>query len=175
MLRASSRGQLAATVVAGALLAAACGGSSTPTTTAAPLAVATVEKAIEQTIHAQHHVSTIVTCPTGVPRQAGYQFVCTAALDVGTYPVNVREVNAQGSVAYANSAPLVLLDSHTIAAAIADAIKSKRHEKATVTCPTTILEAKNLTFTCTAKLKHSGGTFRVTETNKNGSVTFAAI
>ena len=181
-LRALGRNHLAAVVVAsGALVAAACGGSSgtsstsTTTTAGPPLAVATVEKAIQQTIQKQHGVTTVVTCPAGVPRESGYQFVCTASLDVGAYPVKVREVNARGSVSYANSAPLVVLDSHRIERAIADAVRAKRHEKSTVTCPATILEAKGLRFTCTAKLKKGVGTFLVTETDAKGGVSFAGL
>ena len=178
-LRTSSRGRLAAIIVAGGMLAAACGGSggtsSSTTTTSVPLGLATVEKAIEQTIKAGHHITTHVTCPAGVPQQSGYRFVCNAALDVGTYPVKVLETNARGGVSYANSAPLVVLDSHRIGLAIADAIRKKRHEKATVTCPAQILEAKGLKFTCTAKLKKGSGSFVVTETDAQGNVSFAGL
>ncbi len=180
MLHTSRRGSLAAIVTAGALLAAACGGSgggsTTSTTTGGvPLALAPVEKAIEQTIKKQHGVATVVTCPAGVPREAGYQFACSAGLDVGAYPVYVHEVNAQGAVRYANSAPLVTLDSHRVEVAIADAVRKKRHEVSTVSCPATILEAKGLRFTCTAQLKKGAGTFIVTETDARGSVSFAGL
>jgi len=179
IFRAPRRRHLAAaTVAAGALLAAGCGGSSSTTTTTssgAPLAVASVEKAIQQTIQKQHGVTTVVTCPANAPRQAGYRFDCTAALNVGTYSVSVRELNTRGGVSYSNSKPLNILNSHRIELAIEDAVHSKRHVKTTATCPAAILEAKGLKFTCTAKLKTGAASFLVTETDNNGHVSFIGL
>lgn len=177
ILRALGRPRLAAVVVAaGALVAAGCGSSSTNTTTAAPkLAVTSIEKAISQTIHKQHGITTVVTCPKNAPRKAGYQFYCTAALDAGTYAVVVRELNARGGVAYSNSTPLNVLDSHRIALAITETVRSKRHLTAAVTCPASILQAKGLKFTCTAKIKNGTASFLVTETDAKGHVSFVGL
>jgi hypothetical protein len=168
----------AAAVAAGALLAAGCGGSSNTTTTTSsgtPLAVATVEKAIQQTIQKQHQVTTVVTCPTNAPQQTGYHFNCTAALDVGTYTVSVLELNARGGVSYSNNTPLNILNSHRIEVAIQEAVHTQKHVKTTATCPATILEAKGLQFTCTAKIKKGIASFRVTETNNTGHVNFVGL
>jgi hypothetical protein len=178
-LRAPRHGLLTAcAIAASALLVAGCGGSSSPkttTTSGSPLAVTTIERAIELSIQKQHGVATVVTCPTNAPRRAGYRFTCTAALDVGTYPVSVLEVNARGGVTYSNSAPLDVVDSSRVAKAIEDSIRSQRRLSAAVTCPATILEAKGLTFTCTAKTRKGTGAFRVTETNSYGHVTFVGL
>ena len=176
---ALGRRHLAALAVAGgALLAAGCGGSSSTTTTTSsgsPLAVASVEKAIQQTIQKQHAITTVVTCPTNAPRQTGYRFDCAAALNVGTYTVSVLELNARGGVRYSNSKPLNVLDSHRIQLAIQDAVRSKRHVNTTATCPAAILQAKGLTFTCTAKIKKGVASFRVTQTDNNGHITFIGL
>jgi hypothetical protein len=164
-------------VVAGALLAAGCGGAASTTTTSSkpPLAVASIEKAIQQSIHTQHGITTVVTCPTNAPRKTGYRFYCTAALDAGTYAVVVRELNTRGGVSYSNSAPLNVLDSHRIALAITEAVRSKRHLKATVTCPASILQAKGVKFTCRAEIKKGAASFLVTETDSHGHVSFIGL
>jgi hypothetical protein len=176
--RAPKRRHLVAvTVAAGALLAAGCGGSSNSTTTSSgsPLAVASIERAIEESIQKQHDITTVVTCPANAPRKAGYRFDCTAALDVGAYSIGVLELNARGGVRYSNSAPLNVLNGHRIALAIADAVQGKRHLKATVTCPVSILQAKGLKFKCAAKIKKGVGFFLVTETDAKGHVSFVGL
>ncbi len=168
------RAGLGAIVAAGALLAGACGGASITSTTASgsPLAVATIERAIQQSILKQHGISTVVSCPTNAPQQTGYRFNCSAALSVGTYPVTVLELNARGGVSYSNSTPLRVLNSRGVATAIELAIRRERHLKAKVICPAAILQAKGLTFTCTAQTKKGIGPFTVTETDSNGHVRF---
>lgn len=157
-----------------ALLGTACG-SSNSTPASRTLNAAPVERAIEQSILKQRGVSTQVACPADAPLQTSYQFVCLAHLDVGSYPVTVIELNANGGVKYANSAPLRTLDPRKIVTAIEAAILRKKHLRSTVTCPATILQAKGLTFECAARTRLGLGQFSVTETDANGHVSFKAL
>jgi hypothetical protein len=155
-----------------ALLCAACG-SSNNTSNTAKLNVVPVQVSIAASILKERGVKTVVSCPAGVPLQAGYKFVCQASVDVGSYPVNVDELNTRGGVSYSNSTPLRLLSSHTIEIAIAQAILVKKHLTAKVKCPASILQEKGLVFACTATTKDGASPFRVTEVDSSGHVTFA--
>ena len=141
------RGRLWALLSLGALVPVACGGSSSVPT----LKVRPVELAIEQSIRAGHGISTTVKCPANEPLKSGRRFTCSAALDVGAYPVSVVELNAKGGVSYSNSAPLRILNSHVVEQAIVASIRRERHLSSTVVCPASILQAKGLVFTCTAR------------------------
>lgn len=71
-----------------------CGGSGT-------LDATRIEKAIEVSTAQQRHVLSIVVCPTGVARQAGKQFTCTATTANGQqFPFLVTEKDANGNVRY---------------------------------------------------------------------------
>ena len=155
-----------------ALLASACGSSNTTTTTAAILDTTPVAQAIERSIVKEHGVQTVVHCPSNVPKKAAYRFTCVAALDAGSYPVNVLELNARGGVSYSNSAPLRTFDTRGTEIAIKTAIRRQRHLSSTITCPKTVLEQTGQTFTCTAKTTKGITPFDVTEINDRGGVRF---
>lgn len=158
-----------ATAVAGlTLVAAACGSSnSTPTGT---LPVAGIQRAIKASIIKERGITTVVVCPDGVPRRAGYRFTCLAKLNVGSYAVTVAELNARGNVSYTSSSPLRVIDTATIELAIRRALSRKRHVAASVTCPREVLQQKGLSFTCSAKTKHGVETFDVVEVDDEGHV-----
>jgi hypothetical protein len=160
-------GRLAVVVAIVAPLVAACGSSPSATLNVGP-----VQSAIEQSILKQHHINTSVRCPADEPLKTGQQFRCVASLGAGTYDVDVVELNARGGVSYSNSVPLRLLDRRTVEIAIAAAVKHQKHLRATVSCPTSILQASGVVFTCTATTKLGSGPFEVTETNSAGHVRF---
>src|SRR3977135_330123 len=73
---------------------AGCGGSG-------KLDETRVEKAIEVSIAQQRHVLSIAVCPTGVTRQAGRQFTCTATVANGSqFGFLVTEKDNKGNVRY---------------------------------------------------------------------------
>src|ERR1700730_11108461 len=153
----------------GALLAfcvAGCG-SSTPSLQTAPIA-----HAIARSILAQRNITTTVHCPPPVPRRAGVEFRCTAQLDVGSYPVSVREINASGHVRYGNAAPLVVLEIQKVQNAIAASVLAQRHLTAVVACPAEVIQQAGVSFTCTAKVNGARYPFAVTETNARGHVRY---
>ena len=166
--RALAKARFAAVLAVFALVATACGSSSP----AAIFDTTKVATAIQQSILKERGVSTTVSCPTNAPLRSGYRFVCSAALDVGTYPVKVVEVNSKGAVSYSNNTPLRVLKTRTVELAIQIAVQHKRKFKSKVTCPATILEAKGVVFTCTATTKKGSGSFTVTEDIANGHVSF---
>jgi hypothetical protein len=96
MRRVCLSGLLAAVVVAPALYGC---GSNAPM-----LNTVTVRRAIAESILTQHHLYATVSCPSRIPRKAGFAFTCTANLNVGTYPVMVTETNGSGHVRYENQA-----------------------------------------------------------------------
>jgi hypothetical protein len=159
-------------LVATATLVVALGATGCGSTKAAALSPGPIEHAIAKSILTQDAVKATVRCPRNAPVKAGYRFQCTARLAVGTYPMFVVEQNGKGGVAYANHTPLRTLDSQGVARAIQKAIEKQRHLRATVHCPTPILQAKGLAFTCTAKLAHGSTPFSVTETDSRGHVKF---
>jgi hypothetical protein len=162
--RVLTRSCLAGVVGGVAILAAACG-STTSTLDTAPIA-----HAIEQSILKQRGIATVVQCPASAPLKNGYRFRCSAALDVGSYALNVVELNAKGSVSYSNSTPLQTLDPHIVVLAIQGAIRSAKQPRPTVSCPKSILEAKGLTFTCTATTNSGTTSFSVIEVDGAGRV-----
>lgn len=73
---------------------AGCGGSGT-------LDPTRIEKAIEVSVAQQRHVLSIAVCPTGVTRQAGRHFTCTATLANGhQFSFLVTEKDNKGNVHY---------------------------------------------------------------------------
>jgi hypothetical protein len=73
---------------------AGCGGGGT-------LDATRIEKAIEVSVAQQRHVLSIAVCPTGVTRQAGRRFTCTATVASGRqFSFLVTEKDDKGNVSY---------------------------------------------------------------------------
>jgi hypothetical protein len=161
-----SRPGFAAAALLIACSSAGCG-SSTPSLDTAPVA-----RAIAHSILVQRDIRTTVRCPPRVPRKAGVKFTCTAALDVGSYPVSATETNGDGRVRYGNPAPLVTLDVAEVQNAIAKSILAERHLRATVSCPAEVIQQAGVTFACTAAVDAARYPFVVTETNGAGHVSY---
>jgi hypothetical protein len=142
-------------------------GSSTP-----KLNTVAIERAIEGSILAERSVHATVVCPSKVVRKAGLTFVCTAKLEVGTYPLTVTETDASGHVRYENNSRLIILNITNVEKAIAQSILSQRHLPATVTCPAEVIQQSGIRFTCTATLSGRRYPFAVTEVDSNGHVTY---
>lgn len=113
-----------------------------------------------------------VHCPPKLPREAGLVFTCTAKLTVGSYPVSVNETNGSGHLRYENRAPLVILNSKKVEAAIRQSILRQRYLSATVGCPTEVLQEAGITFTCLATIRAKSYPFTVTEVDGNGRVRY---
>jgi hypothetical protein len=160
------RASRSALAVGLALSIAGCG-SSTPSLNTTPVA-----RAIARSILAQRSLTTTVHCPATVPLRAGLVFTCTARLDVGSYPISVREINASGRVRYGNTAPLVILDIQKVQRAITTSILTQRHLRAVVVCPAEVIEQAGVRFTCTARVNGARYPFAVTETNGHGNVRY---
>jgi Domain of unknown function (DUF4333) len=64
------------------------------------LDIAKVERAIEQSIDSQKHLSATATCPSEVIQKAGVVFTCTATVDGKPYPFEVTETDSDGHVRY---------------------------------------------------------------------------
>jgi len=156
---------VATTVLAGTLLLAACG-SSTRT-----LNSLTVQHAIVTSIISQHGIAATVSCPQGVPQQAGVAFTCAAKLDAGTYYVKVAETNNAGQVRYENQAPLVVLDIEAVEKSIEQAMLDQ-HLRAVVTCPSTVLQQEGVTFSCAATASGRIYRFDVVERDNSGHVRY---
>jgi hypothetical protein len=71
-----------------------CGGSGT-------LDATRIEKAIEVSTAQQRHVLSIAVCPTGIARQTGKRFTCTATIANGQqFRFLVTEKDDKGDVHY---------------------------------------------------------------------------
>jgi Domain of unknown function (DUF4333) len=137
------------------------------------LKTAVVERAIANSIMAQHHIDVTVTCPRAMPRKTGLAFTCSAALAAGTYPVRVTETNDDGHVRYGNQAPLVVLNASAAERAIARSIQSQRHLSSTVACPSPVLQKAGISFFCTATTSdHHYYRFAVTVVDDSGRVRY---
>lgn len=70
------------------------------------------------------------------------------------------------------------LDTHRVAVAIEQSIRSERHVRAKVICPTSVPQLKGKTFFCVATTKNGGKRtstpFSVTVQNSHGYVTYRA-
>jgi hypothetical protein len=91
--------------VAASFALAGCGGGGSSSTTIRTLAAHRMDTkhvavAIERSILAQRHIHARVTCPSNVPRRAGWHFVCFANTAAGQTPFVVTEVNGAGYVTY---------------------------------------------------------------------------
>jgi hypothetical protein len=120
----------------------------------------------------ERHIYTLVTCPAKMPQQQGRTFTCQAKLAVGTYPMYVTETDNAGHVRYANSAPLVTLNTAKVAHAIEASVLAQRHLHARVSCPSGVLQRKGLSFTCTAHIGSGHAPFAVTVVDRNGHVRY---
>jgi hypothetical protein len=145
-------------------------GSTGPT-----MRTAGVERAIADSILAQHGLRARVSCPPRVPRRAGYAFTCTAAFTVGSYPVTATVTTAAGHVRYANPTPLAALDIAGVERAIHRSILTGRHLVSTVTCPTEVLQRAGLAFRCTAVVAGRSYPFAVTEVDGAGHVRYVGL
>ena len=163
----TARATLVAATAAGVLVAllSGCGNSTT-------LNTSTVQRAIAASILAQRHAHTTVACPSNVPRRAGVVFTCTAKLQVGRYPVTVKQLNNLGYVSYHNQVPLVLLDTPRVENSIAHSIATQRHLHATVTCPTEVRQQTGIAFRCTARVNGVRYPFDVTQVDDRGNVRY---
>ena len=167
---------LAVPVAILAAVLAGCGGSHRPT-----LDPRGIERTIAKSIRDEHNVAATVSCPSGIPLGRGLTFTCVASLQVGRYPLHVREVDAKGSVRWLSTAPLRTLDISRVQSAIERSIRAQRGAEATVACPSEVLQQSGLKFTCVAtvtaptpRVKAGRYPFRVTEVNAAGKVTYLA-
>jgi hypothetical protein len=156
---------MTAVLLVGAL--SGCGSSAT-----AKLNTSAVERAIANSVLAERHIYSLVSCPNGIPQQAGRVFNCTARLKVGAYPVLVTETDGHGHIHYSNATPLTVLDMARVTHAIKASILAQRKLHAHVSCPTDVLQQKGLSFTCTAKVAGRGYPFTVTEADGYGHVRY---
>lgn len=152
-----------------AVLVAGCGSSGGSSTT---LNVVPAQHAIASSILVKHGVHTTVVCPTNVPEKTGQTFTCTAHLAAGAYPVTVVETNDNGHVRYESKQPLVALNTGKVERAIEASIASQRKLRATVACPSAVLQQAGITFTCTAEVQGKSYPFEVTETDDHGHVKY---
>ncbi len=142
-------------------------GSSAPT-----LSTIAIERAIAASILAQHNLRTKVECPSRVERRAGVTFVCTAKLEVGTYPVGVVETNDKGHVRYQNRSRLTVLDIARVQSAISATILDQRHLRSSVICPSEVIQRAGVQFGCTATVADRDFPFTVTEQDDAGHVRY---
>lgn len=172
-MRPGLRGRLARpAVVAAVLIAAAfvsaCG-SSTKT-----IARAKVERAIANSIAREHGLYANVLCPANVAQRSGYEFTCTARLQVGDYPVTVTEVDGNGNVRYESGTPLITLDVAKVQRAIETSVLSQRGVHATASCPAEVRQEQGLSFRCSASVRGSAGSypFTVSQLDDAGHVSY---
>lgn len=178
----SRRFALASAFAACAIALSGCGGSNSSSKTSAHhLNSYTLERSIAQSILTQDHLYTKVLCPSGVAEHAGATFNCQAELQVGRYTVPVKQTDGQGHVSWNARQPLVLLHMPNVVNAIESAVHKQRGLAVKVTCPVQVLQQQGLTFNCSTTTKgnrrvHAGTyTFKVTEADSHGHVTFVGI
>ncbi len=152
-----------------ATLLCACGKS-----TMADLSARRIELAVTAAIAQQRGLRTTVTCPSKIPRIAGYAFRCSAQLDAGAYPVVVTETDGDGHVRYENPDPLSTLSVAKVQQAIWMSIFRQRRLRSTVTCPAEVLQQAGVTFTCMAVISGKGYRypFAVSEVDSRGHVHY---
>lgn len=156
-----------AAAVLGALTVTACGSSSLATLNTIPLA-----RAIQRSILHDQGIPTTVACPSSPPQKAGYRFVCSARLAVGTYAVDAIETDARGGVRFLGTTALRRLNIPLIERTIERELRRHRRQVATVRCPGPVLEQAGLAFTCTAQTGRGPTPFVVSETDGSGRVRF---
>ena len=146
MMRRVSAPMLAVALCAAAL--GACGSART-------LDTASLQKSIVHTIAREHGIDTTVSCPHGIPVEAGRRFSCVARLAAGSYRITAVERDGAGHVRYENSEPLLVLDTLRVEHSIEGSVVSQRHLQATVQCPSPVLRRAGVRFYCTAKVAGS--------------------
>jgi hypothetical protein len=156
----------AVVAVATSLLLVGCGGSR------ATLETSGIEAAIAQSMLRQRGVHARVACPDRVARKRGTTFSCTAALEVGRYPISVVETDDAGHVRYSSNVPLVKLDTPRVARSIEASIEHQRGLRASVRCPAEVLQQAGLRFDCHAVANGRSNLFEVTQTDGRGHVTY---
>lgn len=158
----------AAAVLLASIGASACGSS------AKRLDGEKVERAIATSVLRERGLYTTVACPSKIPQLAGHTFTCTARLKVGAYPVSVTEVDGAGHVRYQDRRPLVVLDIAKVEHAIEASVLHQRRVRATVSCPSEVLQQAGVAFRCTAAV--DGGArsypFVVTEVDDAGHLRY---
>jgi uncharacterized protein DUF4333 len=159
---------IATAALLAALCVSACGSS------AKYLDREKVERAIATSVLRERGLYTTVACPSKIPQLAGHAFTCNARLNVGTYPVSVTEVDGAGNVRYQDKRPLVVLDIAKVRHAIEASVLEQRRLRATVSCPSEVLQQAGITFRCTAAV-HGGARsypFVVTEVDGAGHLRY---
>lgn len=127
---------------------------------------------IAHAILVQTGIHARVSCPPSVPRRVGARFTCVAHLQAGSYPLTATVTSTSGEVRYGNRAPLVILDIAKVQRAIARSIAAQRHLRATVRCPTEVLQQAGVTFTCEATAAGRTYPFEVVQTDSHGHVRY---
>lgn len=95
--------QLLAAFVAGAgvmALVAVAAGLWNATTSPVILNTESVERAIENSISAQRHLVSSVSCPVNIVQKAGAVFTCQATVRGRVFRVIVTETDSHGHVTY---------------------------------------------------------------------------
>ncbi len=168
MPRTARRGLVGAFAVGAAVAFAACGHSETKT-----IETAQVEHELQQAILHHSGIPATVKCPTsGIKREVGFDFICAAQLEAGTYPLAVTVTSDNGEVRFVNHEPFVALNTTKVEGAIVAAVAKQRGLKADVHCPRYVLQRQGVTFTCTATVNGRDYPFTVTQTNNSGHVTY---
>lgn len=149
-----------------------CGSSGGSTLATAPIA-----KALETAIHEQRGVSAHVTCPGSVAKHSGTTFTCTAALEVGSYPITVTETNDAGKVRYSNDTPLTILNHTKVEHAIEASVLRQRHLHSLARCPAVVLQRAGIVFQCSVTVSGTGRAyaFRVKELDGAGHVQYLGV
>lgn len=132
-----------------------------------------VERAIATSVLRERGLYTTVACPSKIAQLAGHTFTCSARLTVGSYPVSVTEVGGDGHVRYRDQRPLVVLDIAKVQRAIEASVRDQRRVRATVACPSEVLQQAGVTFRCTAAVDHARSyPFVVTEVDGAGHLRY---
>jgi hypothetical protein len=133
-----------------------------------------VERAIATSVLRERGLYTAVACPSKIPQLAGHTFTCKARLTVGAYPVSVTEVDGNGHVRYQDQRPLVVLDIAKVQRAIEASVRDQRGVRATVSCPSEVLQRAGVTFRCTAAVGGDARSypFVVTEVDDAGHLRY---
>lgn len=72
--------------------------------------------------------------------------------------------------------PVTILNTETVERSIEQSIKTQRHLRSHVTCPSGVHQQKDLVFVCSAALQGGGTTqFRVRQTDDKGHVTYLGV
>jgi hypothetical protein len=136
-----------------------------------------IESAIATSVLREHDLYTTVACPPKIPQLEGHTFTCSARLNVGAYPVTVTEIDGGGHVRYEDKRPLVVLDTAKVEHAIEASILDQRRVRATVSCPTAVLQQTGVSFRCTARIDGGarGYPFVVRETDNAGHLRYVGV